>query len=75
MEKRISYEQISDKETAELIYLTEENKNRNNPNIDIVMVSIDDLKSLKKAYPNYFLDARGFTNTIKNLAKKNDINL
>ena len=46
LEKKVSYEQISNKETAELIYLTEENKSKNNPNIDVVMVSIDDLKSL-----------------------------
>lgn len=68
--RRVSYEQIVNKETAEFIYLMEENKNLGNPDFDVVMVSADDLKSLKKSYPNYFLDARGFINTIKNLAKK-----
>lgn len=69
-EKTISRERISDKEIAELIYLVEENKYREDKDIDIVMVSTDSLKSLKKAYPNYFLDARGFITTMANLAKK-----
>lgn len=69
-ERKITYERISEKETAELIYLTEENKHKDNEDIDIVMVSTDSLNSLKKAYPNYFLDAKSFINTIKNLAKK-----
>ena len=69
-EQKISYERISDKENAELIYLTEENRYKENEDIDIVMVSTDSLNSLKKAYPNYFLDAKSFINTIKNLGKK-----
>lgn len=73
--QEITYERISDRETAEFLYLAEENKHKDNVDIDIVMVSTDDLKSLRKAYPNYFLDAKGFINTIKALSKRYNFNL
>lgn len=33
----------------------------------IVLVSVDDLKALKKAYPNYFLDTKLFVETLKRI--------
>ena len=44
-------------------------KNRNlkslGENNNVVLVSIENLKNLKKVYPNYFLDAREFVTTIE----------
>lgn len=31
----------------------------------LLLVSIENLKNLKKVYPNYFLDAREFVTTIE----------
>ena len=33
---------------------------RNDPNVDVVLISVGALKKVKKAYPNYFLDGREF---------------
>lgn len=41
-------------------YLYYEKKEKTN----VVLVSVEDLKNLKKAYPNYFLDAGSFIRTI-----------
>lgn len=40
-----------------------------NEQTDSVLISISDIKNLKKAYPNYFLDARFFINKILNELK------
>lgn len=37
----------------------------NNKNIDSVIINMTSIKKLKKAYPNYFLDARNFIKAIK----------
>ncbi|KKR85077.1 MAG: hypothetical protein UU31_C0001G0043 [Candidatus Uhrbacteria bacterium GW2011_GWA2_41_10] len=37
-----------------------EKKYLNNKNIEIVLVSVDDMDNLKKLYPNYFLDTQEF---------------
>ena len=36
-------------------------------NNNVVTVSVENLKTLKKAYPNYFLDAREFVATINKI--------
>ncbi|HRI77379.1 MAG TPA: RelA/SpoT domain-containing protein [Alphaproteobacteria bacterium] len=43
-----------------------------NPNStkDIVLVSVDSFKALKKAYPNYFADTTAFVKTIENVLKE-----
>lgn len=38
--------------------------------MDSVLVSISDVKSLKNAYPNYFLDANLFINEVEKRSKK-----
>ena len=38
-------------------------------NIQSVLVSINDIKKLEKAYPNYFLDAVDFLNLLKEIVK------
>ena len=40
-------------------------------NIDVVLVSIEDIKYLKEAYPNYFLDTKDFISNIENLNNLN----
>lgn len=46
-------------------YLYYESKEKKN----VVLVSVEDLKNLKKAYPNYFLDAGSFIRTIEKYIK------
>jgi len=38
-------------------------------NIQSVLVSINDIKKLEKAYPNYFLDAVDFLSLLKEIIK------
>lgn len=45
---------------AKKFYATMEVDTRDNQDIDIVLVSVGDLKAIKKAYPNYFLDTNQF---------------
>lgn len=40
---------------------------------DVVLISLDDIKSIRKAFPNYYLDSREFTKTIENFIKKAEI--
>lgn len=40
----------------------------NNKSIEVVLVSVDDIKNLRKLYPNYFLDTQEFIKLL-NLAK------
>lgn len=41
-------------------YLEIERQNIEDPNMDAVLVSVDSLQALKRAYPNYYLDTRVF---------------
>lgn len=54
-----------DENTAQQIYQTTET----NSNISSVLVSVDDIKKLKKAYPNYFLNAKNFIKEVRDRAK------
>jgi ppGpp synthetase/RelA/SpoT-type nucleotidyltranferase len=56
-------------EKALQYYLEIENLIFDNPNYDIVMVGINDIKNLKKAYPNYFLDSKEFIKILKKILK------
>ncbi len=44
---------------------------KNKEDRDIVLVSADTTKELRKAYPNYFLDAREFINTLNKYFREN----
>ena len=46
-------------------YLEAEKKSQDNPNILSVLVSVETIKALRSAYPNYYLDARGFLRALK----------
>ena len=47
-----------------------EKETKNNPDIDVVLVSVGDLKAIKKAYPNYFLDTNEFIKDLKLIFNK-----
>ena len=38
-----------------------------NCHVDVVLVSVDDVKNLKQAYPNYFLDTTSFIKRIESI--------
>jgi hypothetical protein len=48
-------------------YLELEEQYRNNPEIQVVLVSVDSIKSLSKAYPNYFLDTSEFIKLVQRI--------
>lgn len=54
-----AYSKNKEKE-AMLAYSNAEKKIYNKKEYDVVLVSADNVKSLKKAYPNYFLDTKEF---------------
>lgn len=68
--KEISVRQSESKEELESYYSFLESQYRNNHNKDVVMISVGDMKNLKRAYPNYFLDAKDFVKTIRDLIEK-----
>ena len=35
------------------------------PYLDVVLVAVDSLSQLRKAYPNYFLDTEAFLNLVR----------
>jgi hypothetical protein len=55
---------FADDAQASQEYLRLEKENINNPDIQTVMVSVDSVAALRKAYPNYFLDTGDFLHTI-----------
>lgn len=55
---------------AEIMYDALEKETKNNPDIDVVLVSVGDLKAIKKAYPNYFLDTNEFIKDLKLIFNK-----
>lgn len=52
-------------EMAESLYKTQEQETRFNPNISVVLVSVGNVKEVKKAYPNFFLDTSTFITKVK----------
>lgn len=54
---------------AEQMYELREQKTKNDPNSDVVLVSVGSLKQLKKAYPNYFLDTEEFIKQLSIMPK------
>ena len=57
----------SEKATAE--YLEVEKKIRASQDSDAVLVSVDSMAALRRAYPNYFLDAKVFVNLMSETLK------
>jgi len=48
-------------------YMEMEKENLDKPHIQTVLVSVDSVDALKKAYPSYYLDARSFARMIEKL--------
>jgi len=63
---RKSQEEFANSEYSKL----EERMLKNKEDRDIVLVSADTAKELRKAYPNYFLDTKEFVNQLNNYFKK-----
>ena len=57
-------------EKAENFYQLREIQIRDNPNIELVLISAGNLKDIKKAYPNYFLDTQEFIKHLTNICEK-----
>lgn len=59
----------NDFQTAEDYYNLLEQQSKQNGNTDVVLISLDKLKLLKRAYPNYYLDSRSFIKELSNHLK------
>lgn len=55
---------------AESFYKMREIDTANNPNIELVLISAGNLKEIKKAYPNYFLDTQDFIKNLRSICEK-----
>jgi hypothetical protein len=53
-------------------YSTLEKEFKDNPNKDVVLVSAESVRALKKAYPNYFADTSAFSRNIEKLIEANE---
>lgn len=51
---------------AEIAYKNKEKETKEANNKAVVLVRLEDIKKLKKAYPNYFLDSKKFIKVLKN---------
>lgn len=52
-------------EIAQKAYETYEKQYEANPNAQVVLVSVDNLDALRKAYPNYYVDTKAFIAAVK----------
>lgn len=50
-----------------MLYASLEKKYKDDENMDVVLVSVGDLKAIKRAYPNYFLDTNDFIAKLKHI--------
>lgn len=57
-------------ELAEQFYKSREIDTKDNPNIELVLISVGSIKDIKKAYPNYFLDTQEFIKHLKAICQK-----
>lgn len=62
----------SELETATQHYRRVENEIRNIKRADVVLVSVDSLQSLKRAYPNYYLDTSTFVEELARVTRGED---
>lgn len=53
-----------DVDAANNLYMEREQAARDNPRIDVVLVSARSLTALRSAYPNYFMDIAGFQSMV-----------
>lgn len=70
-EKLLKLQGFKKVEDAELAYNALEREiSQKKKNWDVVLISVNDMESLKKAYPNYYMDSQKFISTIKKFIKK-----
>ncbi len=55
---------------AENFYKIREIETQDKPNIELVLISAGNIKDIKKAYPNYFLDTQAFIKSLSNVCKQ-----
>lgn len=55
---------------AESFYKTREIDTKDAPHIEVVLISAGNLKQVKKAYPNYFLDTQAFIKGLNKICDK-----
>jgi ppGpp synthetase/RelA/SpoT-type nucleotidyltranferase len=52
-------------EEAQIAYETAEKNTESDQNTQVVLVSVDDLDSLRRAYPNYYVDTKDFVSAVQ----------
>lgn len=52
-------------DSAQSAYAEAERRCKEQPGTDAVLVSVDSLAALRRAYPNYFADTTAFVNLLK----------
>lgn len=57
-------------EKAQKDYDKAEKDNERDPNAQVVLVSVDDLTALPKAYPNYYVDTKAFIRAVEREMKR-----
>jgi hypothetical protein len=55
---------------AQTEYDKAEKNSERSPSVQVVLVSVDDLDALRKAYPNYYVDTRGFISAVQREMKE-----
>ena len=69
--KVLSLRNFTNEEDTEKAYAELEKEiARDKKNWDVVLISVNDMKKLKNAYPNYYLDSRKFVQTIQSFIDK-----
>ncbi len=58
-------------EEANTLYTELESKIPDNSSIQVVLVSVDNVNALKRAYPNYFLDTDSFGRLVDRVLRGN----
>ena len=52
------------------LYRDKEEEHRDNPRVDVVLVSTDSLSALRRTYPNYFMDISKFREMVKEVIER-----
>ncbi len=58
---------VDQQDIAEQVYTLVEQREKENPNIDVVLAAAGDMKDLRTAYPNYFVDTKSFISSLKQI--------
>lgn len=70
-ERRLNVSPFDNIEEAKKSYaILEKEIAKSKKNWDVVLISIDDIKALKKAYPNYYLDSKEFVQSVAGFIKR-----